>query len=125
MALTPDTHLCVYHCLTEYLKRTQTLQSDLEQGQLFISFNKPHKKVSRETIRRWIKQVMILAGIDVQIFKPHSTRAASTSAATKADEPISEILKVAAWKTDCTSSEYYNKPILTSSSEYTDTILSS
>ena len=25
MAFTPDTRLCVYHCLTEYLKRTQTL----------------------------------------------------------------------------------------------------
>ena len=77
MAFTPDIRLCVYHCLEEYIQRTEKLRSD--DGQLFISFNKPHNKVSRETLRRWIKNVMVLAGIDVNIFKPHSTRSASTS----------------------------------------------
>ena len=60
MAFTPDIRLCVYHCLEEYIQRTDKLRSDDEQ--LFISFNKPHNKVSRETVRRWIKNVMILAG---------------------------------------------------------------
>ena len=66
MAFTPDIRLCVYHCLEEYIQRTEKLRSD--DGQLFISFNKPHNKVSRETLRRWIKNVMVLAGIDVNIF---------------------------------------------------------
>ena len=63
MAFTPDIRLCVYHCLEEYIQRTEKLRSD--DGQLFISFNKPRNKVSRETVRRWIKNVMVLAGIDV------------------------------------------------------------
>ena len=52
MAFTPDIRLCVYHCLEEYIQQTEKLRSD--DGQLFISFNRPHNKVSRETVRRWI-----------------------------------------------------------------------
>ena len=40
---------------------------------------------------------MLLSGIDISVFKPHSTRAASTSAATQAEQPVSDILKVAGW----------------------------
>ena len=54
MAFTPDIRLCVYHCLEEYIQQTDKLRSD--DGQLLISFNKPHNKVSRETVRRWIKK---------------------------------------------------------------------
>ena len=50
MAFTPDIRLCVYYFLNEYTKRTDTLRSD--DGQLFVSYVKPYKKVSRETIRR-------------------------------------------------------------------------
>ena len=121
MVFTPDTRLCVYDCLNEYIKRTDTLRSD--DGQLFVSYVKPYKKVSRETIRRWLKHVMLLSGIDINLFKPHSTRAASTSAATQAEQPISEILKVAGWKSDCTFAKFYNKPIRPTS-DYANTILS-
>ena len=37
MAFTPDIRLCIYHCLEEYIQRTEKLRSD--DGQLFISFN--------------------------------------------------------------------------------------
>lgn len=36
MAFTPEIRLCVYHCLEEYIQRTEKLRSD--DGQLFISF---------------------------------------------------------------------------------------
>ena len=58
MAFTPDIRLCVYHCLEEYIQRTEKLRSD--DGQLFISFSKRHNKVSRETVRRWIKTSWLL-----------------------------------------------------------------
>ena len=54
---------------------------------------------------------MVLAGIDVNIFKPHSTRSASTSAAAQAEQPPHEILKVAGWKSDCTFAKYI-RPLL-------------
>ncbi|KAL9964723.1 hypothetical protein ACROYT_G028403 [Oculina patagonica] len=68
--------------------------------------------VSRDTISRWIKIAMITSGIDVGVFKPHSTRAASTSKANACQVPIDVILKAASWKGDCTFRKFYNKPIV-------------
>ena len=48
-------------------------------SQLFRSLHKPFKPVSRDTISRWIKSVLELAGIDNAIFKAHSTRVAAVS----------------------------------------------
>ena len=86
MAFTPDIRFCIYDCLNEYKKGTDPLRSD--DGQLFICYVKPYKKVSRETIRRWLKHVMLLSGIHISLFKPHSTQAAPTSAATQAEQSI-------------------------------------
>ena len=66
---------------------------------------------------------MLLSGIDINLFKPHSTRAASTCAATQAEQPISEILKVAGWKSDYTFAKFSNKSIRPAS-DYANSILS-
>ena len=66
--------LCVVRCLKSYLRRTKDLRSS---DNLLISYLKPHKAVSKQTISRWIKKVMFEAGIDTNVFKSHSTRAAA------------------------------------------------
>ena len=55
------------------------------------------------------------AGVDVTQFKPHSTRAASTSKAKAAAVPIQEILKTAGWSSSRRFDRYYNKPVQTNS----------
>lgn len=57
-------------------------------SRLFISTQKPHNSVSVETIGRWIKAIMISAGIYIKCFTPHSTRSAATSAAANAKVSI-------------------------------------
>ena len=59
-----------------YLQRTCLIRGD--HNQLFISHYKP---VCKDTISRWIKRMMYEAGINTALFKSHSTRAASSSAA--------------------------------------------
>ncbi|CAH3170015.1 unnamed protein product, partial [Porites lobata] len=108
-AFPADGRVCVYSVLSEYIKCTAPLRGG--ETRLFISFVKPYQAVSRDTISRWIKNVMIKAGIDVEVFKPHSTRAASTSKANACQVPIDVILKAASWKGDCTFRKFYNKPI--------------
>ena len=39
----------------------------------------PHKRASRDTIRRWIREKMAEAGVDTSIYKPHSVRSIATS----------------------------------------------
>ena len=66
--------------LSVYIERTTTIRSS---SKLFVSTVKPHGPVSKDTISRWVKASLRLAGIDTAVFKPHSTRAAATSAADK------------------------------------------
>ena len=58
-----DPSLCVVTTCKEYLKRTKSLRGN--QSKLFISYVKPFKEVSRDTLTRWVRQVMAQAGLDV------------------------------------------------------------
>lgn len=120
-AFPADGRVCVYSVLSEYIKCTAPLRGG--ETRLFISFVKPYQAVSRDTISRWIKNVMIKAGIDVEVFKPHSTRAASTSKANACQVPIDVILKAASWKGDCTFRKFYNKPIEDNVSRFGQAVL--
>jgi hypothetical protein len=73
-----DPELCVVNLLHEYFANTEDLRQD---DQLLLSFIKPFRAVTCDTVRRWILTVMAQAGIDTSLFKAHSTRGASTSAA--------------------------------------------
>ena len=79
----------------EYLRRTQSLRGS--ERQLFISYNRPFRRVSRETISCWVKSVLTDSGIDTSRFKPQSTWAASTSAASNASVSLDDILHTAGW----------------------------
>lgn len=100
--------LCIVTHLRHYLKVTETLRKG---KQLFISFMKPHNEVSRDTISRWIKTVLELAGVDISQFAAHSTRSASTSAAFNRDVPIDCIMNAAGWTQQSTFAKFYCKPV--------------
>ena len=102
--------ICVVRALKEYIRRTSSLRGN--EQQLFISFVKPHTAVSRSTISRWIKTVMFEAGIDVDVFKVHSTRAASCSRLKRDGVPIENILRTAGWANNSTFEKFYDKCIM-------------
>lgn len=54
--------LCVVKRFRQYLKITPKLRKG---KQFLISFIKPYSEVTRDTISRWIKTVLNLAGIDI------------------------------------------------------------
>ena len=56
-----------------------------------------HHPASKDSLARWVKEVMGNSGIDTEIFKPHSTRVASNSAAYKLGMPLQEVLKRGQW----------------------------
>ena len=107
-AYPPDRRLCVVRYIKEYLERTSTLRGN--EKQLFISYKKPHKCVSSQTIARWLKEILKSAGIDTDKYKAHSTRAASTSAANRGEVPVASILEQAGWASERTFRRFYNKP---------------
>ena len=103
-----DIRICIVNTLSAYLERTASLR---HSTQLFISTVRPYKAVSKDTISRWIKVTLDLAGIDVRIFKPHGTRAAATSAAQRKGVKLMDILNVAGWTNETTFARFYNKPL--------------
>ncbi|XP_071502116.1 uncharacterized protein [Diadema antillarum] len=108
-AYPPDRRLCVVTYIKAYLRRTKEIRG--EESHLFISFRKPFKRVTAQTISRWIKEIMTGAGIDTTMFSAHSTRAASSSAANRADVPIPLILAKAGWSKERTFRKFYDKPL--------------
>ena len=99
--------LCVISTLREYLQRTETLR--VTGSQLLISFQKPHKAVSQDTINRWIRTAMQLSGINLDAYKARSRRAASVSASHRAQVPLQEIIGKAGWSCAQTFAIYYDK----------------
>ena len=97
-----------------YLDRTSALRGGAQQ--LFVSYSKLFKPVSRDTISRWVKTVMEKSGIDANLFKPHSTRAAATSKAFLKSVPLEHILSVAGWSLSDMFAKFYKKPVVTTDS---------
>ncbi len=103
--LTPE--LCIYTTLQKYLTITSTLRGSTK---LLISYIRPFNAVTSSTIARWIKAVLLQAGIDILAFSAHSTRSAATSKAA-ASVPIDAILKTVGWSRECTFRKNSNKSV--------------
>ena len=84
---------------------------------LFISTVKPHNAVGAQTMARWIKTVLQWSGIDMDLFKPNSTRHTSSTAAFSASVPLDEILKKTGWSSATTFKRFYLKHVVDVNSE--------
>ena len=96
--------LDVISCLRKYI--TMTPQ---QKEQLLLSYINPHKPVVTCTIARWLKMIMAKSGIDVSVYKAHSTRSASTSKAKTQGVTTEEILHRANWSKAATFYRFYNR----------------
>lgn len=101
-----NSKLCVVSTYLAYIQRTKVLRG--KQTRLFIATIKPHQTVSKDTLSKWIKSVLALAGIDTSVFTAHSVRSAATSAARV---PIASILRTAGWTSECTFRKFYKRPV--------------
>ena len=110
---TIDKDVCVVDCLDEYITRTSNIRENLEgkPQQLILSYWYPHNPVGIQTIARYVKDFLGMAGIDLTVFTAHSTRKASTSKANNIGLTMSSIQKAAGWSSDSTFRKYYKLPI--------------
>ena len=103
--------LCVVSCLSTYFKSRNKLVNDSIQ-ELIITSRPPYRKASGDTIARWLKFELKLAGIDIKVFKAHSTRAAASSKAQQSGFSVNDIIKRAGWKSESTFIKHYSKHII-------------
>lgn len=94
-----------------YIKRTDEFRNG--ENRLFLSFNKPHKAVSCQTISSWIVSVIKQAydeHSEIKV-KAHSTRAIGPSWALAKGASLSSILEAADWSRDATFKKFYYRQL--------------
>ena len=107
--------------LKKHLHRTEQLRKG--HSQLLLSYVSPFKSVSKDTISRWIKQVLEVAGIDIKKYLAHSRRAASTSSSKAKGLNLAEIMKSAGWSNSSTFARFYDKPVDTAQATFGSVLL--
>jgi len=106
----PEESLCIFNCLRHYLDRTSSLN---KSESLIVCHQTPYNKASEQTISRWLKELLALAGIDITLFSSHSFRHASTSKALDIGVNVHTIFKTAGWsKNSRVFGKFYKRPIL-------------
>ena len=116
-----DKTICSMEVLKCYVDLRKDLRGDLTG--LFITTAKPYRKISKDTLSRWVKGILKGAGIDMTIFSPHSTRGASTSMTKSVHLLIVFILNAGGWKSMTSYAKHYDKPI--EENKFTESILQS
>ncbi|KAJ8972303.1 hypothetical protein NQ317_017202 [Molorchus minor] len=102
--------LCVATTLRTYIEATQDIRK--AQDYLFLTHKEPHSRASKQTISRWVKDILKEAGIDTSKFKPHTTRHASTSTAHRQGVSIETICRTAGWSQQTTTfARFYDRPL--------------
>ena len=112
-----DPSLDVAECVTTYMNRTLIFRyKAIKKGlpkptQLFLS-HRTGLPVARNTISRWLTEVMFMAGIDTTYFKGHSTRVASVSKAKRRGANPNQIILQGDWTNISTFNRHYDREIL-------------
>lgn len=110
--------LCPVDTLRVYLKATRNLRPVFPSSKpdpLFVSYVKPHNPITTPTLSRWLRTAIKNAGIDTELFKAHSVRGASTTAAANSNVPLDEVMKMADWSRVSTFQKFYYKPVFKAS----------
>ena len=111
--------ICPYLCLSKYLDETKELR---DSNYLFVSFVKPHKRVSTQSISRWLTEILENSGVETK-FGSHSTRHASTSKAASLNIPVDRIMATVGWESESTFANFYRREITKEPRDFADAVL--
>ena len=111
----PELDVSLY--VDAYLRKTfkyrlRAVRRGGEKPTQFFLSHRNGKPVQRASISRWIREVLMLSGIDVTTFKAHSTRGASTSAAARLGASPEQIMQHGDWSNLGTFEGYYNRELI-------------
>ena len=100
--------LCPLTTLLSYIECTKFRRGNVDNLFVLVTTQQP-RAASRETVVRWGKEIMKLAGLGT--FKIHSSRAASSTSALLMGMPLDHIIAKVGWVKASTFIKYYMKPI--------------
>lgn len=115
-----DEKLCVMHTVLHYINRTKVQR---KSQQLLLSYCS-YKPVTSSTVARWLKEVLLNSGIDIEKFKAHSYRSAAVSAAFSRGCSLELILKTADWSSAKNFKKFYLREIEPQDIEFSRAVIS-
>lgn len=105
-------NICPATTLQCYMNVTSSHRSEIDD-RLFLTYKKPFRPATSQTIGRWLKATLSASGIDTSIFSAHSTRHASTSSASLSGISIDVIRRSAGWTNQSSVfANFYNRPMV-------------
>ena len=122
-SITEDKVWCPVRAIKWYLHRTRPLRGDCTA--LFVISRKPYTRAAKDTISRWIVEVIARAVPEVPRPRAHDVRAMVTSAALYKGVPLEEILQAAAWKSSHTFISSYLRDVLRNEARMSSAFLGS
>lgn len=108
-----DPKVCVVTCLRDYLYYTKGVRS-AKKGSLdvlFISHRPPYLPITTQTLAKWVKKCLHLAGIDSKVYGAHSAKGAVASKLFVLNLSVNDIMQRAEWKTESVFRKFYNKNV--------------
>ena len=115
-----NSKLCPKHCLQSYLENTHPWR-DSPSGPMFLSFINPHNPVTKQSLTRWVKEILSQAGIIG--FSAHSTRGAASSKAVTKGVAVKDILAKGNWTNRSTFEKFYNRATVTPTQRFQKALL--
>ena len=103
--------LCPVRLIHVYLEKRKSLPLTTVYDEFFLTHQKPHHPATTDTLARWVKSVLHLSGVNIDTYKPHSYRSASTSHAKSAGVPLEDILRAGQWKSSDCFTTFYDREI--------------
>ena len=116
-----DPKVCIYSWLKEYLNKTSSLRKG--EKQLFISYQKPFKAISRDTLSRWVKSVLEQSGVNISKFTTHTLRNAATRFSASKNLSLTTIMSTVGWRHASTFTTFYKRPVLDKEMSFCEAIL--
>ena len=108
---TANNKLYIVNCVNSYLGVREKIV-DANVTEFIITYGKPHKPASWDTMSRWIKDELGKVGINTNVYTTHSCRAASTSKAMDNGVSPTKIQNRGCWKNENTFRTFYSKDII-------------
>lgn len=111
---------CPVRALKWYMERTKPVRSS---DKLFLVPRSPYNPASKDTLSRWLVEMITpFADKDDQV-RAHSIRAQSTSKAWFRGVPLQDILKAAAWKTPSSFVSCYLTDVVSADAAFARAVL--
>lgn len=115
-----DERWCPVRALRYYIKRTKPVRTG---DRLFILPQAPYTGASRDTIARWIKQLIIRYAKPNEPVRAHDLRGIATSRAWFAGVPLERVMTAAVWKSVSTFVSIYLRNTRSTEGEFARAVL--